>query len=259
MSVSHVERAHRIHQFCQEKPILDDVVHSETVRKAYRLGQKAIRFYNDLTGVRGRIEWDSPSELADQAIKRGAMQKQSEFESLLSLLAKNRPQSVMEIGTANGGTLFALAHVALDEAKITSVDLPNGDFGGGYTERGKKRIESYALPTQELGLFRADSHNPNTYAEVVDWLEDEPVDFLMIDGDHSRQGVVQDWEMYAPLVGPGGIIAFHDVAPHESDPKCQVSGFWQEIKQSHNTLEFIEQPATDGKGQWGGIGVVLAD
>lgn len=254
-----MERAHRVHQFCQEKPILDDLVQSETVRKVYRVGQRALRFYNDLTAPSGRVEWDSPSDLANKAIKRGAMQKQKEFESLLSLLAEDRPQNVMEIGTANGGTFFALAHVALDGAKLTSVDLPNGDFGGGYTKRGQKRIESYAHPAQELGLFRADSHDLNTYAEVVDWLEDEPVDFLMIDGDHSREGVTQDWEMYAPLVGSGGIIAFHDVAPHESDPKCQVSGLWQEIKASHATSEFIEQPTAEGKGQWGGIGIVHVD
>lgn len=259
MSVSHVERAHRVHQLCEGKPVLEDLIQSEAVRKAYRIGQKAIRGYNDFTGSRGRIEWDTPAELADEAIKRGAMQKQSEFEGLLTVLTDKRPRNIMEIGTANGGTFFALAHVALDNAKLTSLDLPNGDFGGGYTRRGQRRIESYTLPSQQTEFFRADSHQPDTYAEVADWFEDEPLDFLLIDGDHSREGVAKDWEMYAPLVDSGGIVAFHDVAPNEADPHCQVSGFWQKIKESHATQEFIEPPKADGSSRWGGIGLVYID
>jgi cephalosporin hydroxylase len=259
MNVSEVELAHRVQQFGAEKPLLRKVVGSDLTRKAYRLAQSSLRRYRDLTGPAGRFEWDSPEELADEAIRRGAMQKHSEFTGLLDVLTKQQPRNILEVGTAHGGTFFALAHVALDHGRLASVDLPGGDFGGGYTKRGKKRIESYVLPTQQLELLQADSHDPDTYAQVVDWLEDEPLDFLMIDGDHSRDGVRQDWETYGPLVGLGGMVAFHDVAPHEADPRCQVSGLWQDIKPSHNTLEFIEPPTDDGAGQWGGIGVVFVE
>jgi predicted O-methyltransferase YrrM len=36
-------------------------------------------------------------------------------------------------------------------------------------------------------------------------------DFLFIDGDHTYQGVKQDFQMYSPLVKKGGIVAFHDI------------------------------------------------
>jgi cephalosporin hydroxylase len=187
------------------------------------------------------------------------MQKHPELTGLLDLLVERPPENLLEIGTAQGGMFFALAHVALSGAKLASVDLPGGNFGGGYTSRGEERIKSYVLPTQKIKMLQADSHDADTHARVVDWLEDEPLDFLMIDGDHSREGVRQDWEMYGPLVGSGGIVAFHDVAPHESDPQCQVSGLWQEIKTTHNTSEIIQPPKANGSGQWGGIGVVFVD
>lgn len=37
------------------------------------------------------------------------------------------------------------------------------------------------------------------------------IDILFIDGDHSVQGVRSDFELYLPLVNPGGFICFDDV------------------------------------------------
>ncbi len=80
---------------------------------------------------------------------------------------------------------------------------------------------------------------------------------MFIDGDHSLEGVTRDWEMYGPLVGEGGMVAFHDVAPHDVDTDCQVSVFWEKIRQSYPTIEFIEPPSEEDSKQWGGIGIIL--
>jgi len=37
-----------------------------------------------------------------------------------------------------------------------------------------------------------------------------PVDFVFIDGDHSEQGLLADWNAWSPLVASGGIVALHD-------------------------------------------------
>jgi predicted O-methyltransferase YrrM len=41
-------------------------------------------------------------------------------------------------------------------------------------------------------------------------LKDSPVDFVFIDGDHSYDGLMGDWEAWSGLVSPGGIVALHD-------------------------------------------------
>lgn len=38
----------------------------------------------------------------------------------------------------------------------------------------------------------------------------EAVDFVFVDGDHSRGAVLQDWLDWSPHVSAGGIVAFHD-------------------------------------------------
>jgi hypothetical protein len=41
-------------------------------------------------------------------------------------------RTVVEIGSAQGGTLFLLSTIATDDALIVSLDLPTGRFGGFY-------------------------------------------------------------------------------------------------------------------------------
>ena len=41
-------------------------------------------------------------------------------------------------------------------------------------------------------------------------LKEAPVDFVFIDGDHTYQGLREDWEAWSGLVAPGGVIALHD-------------------------------------------------
>jgi hypothetical protein len=38
----------------------------------------------------------------------------------------------------------------------------------------------------------------------------QPIDFLLIDGDHAENAVRQDWDDWHPHVVDGGIVAFHD-------------------------------------------------
>jgi predicted O-methyltransferase YrrM len=88
--------------------------------------------------------------------------------------------------------------------------------------------------------MRANSHHPSTIAEAKRLLAGRPVDLLFIDGDHTYEGVKEDWEMYSPLVRSGGLIVFHDVAGNYED--TQVKRFWDEIKINHSYKEFMNHP-----------------
>ena len=60
------------------------------------------------------------------------IQNKDEISALLGIVKRVRPKSLLEIGTASGGTLFLLTRVAAPDAQLFSVDLPDGPFGGGY-------------------------------------------------------------------------------------------------------------------------------
>jgi predicted O-methyltransferase YrrM len=200
--------------------------------------------------------WSSV-RLAEAAQRRGAMQKVTELAPLLALLARRRPVTVVEIGTYRGGSLYAFCCVAHPAGTIVSIDLPGGLFGGGYSDEQLDHLRGYGLEGQSLHFLQQDSQEPSTRDEAVSRLDGRPIDFLMIDGDHRYEGVRRDFELYSPLVGPRGLIAFHDILPHPRTPLCQVDLLWKEIRPSHRYVEFLDPGEDWGSGQWGGIGVLL--
>jgi predicted O-methyltransferase YrrM len=182
----------------------------------------------------------------------GALQKQNELEDLSGfLLTREPPKTVLEIGTCRGGTLWLWCRLAAPDALIVSVDLPGGPFGGGYTVQDVPIFLGHAEADQDIQLLAGNSHSPKMLEAVQGKLGDRGVDLLFIDGDHSYDGVKQDWEMYSPLVNPGGIVIFHDIVKHTKFPECQVDRFWRELKPEHDHEEFC---APD-RG-WAGIGAI---
>jgi len=138
-----------------------------------------------------------------------------EVLELAEIVADLRPRRVLEIGTARGGILFIWCRLASDDSTIVSVDLPGGPFGGGYPMWRTVLYKYFKKPRQKLHLIRGDSHDPRTLEKVKKILGGGELDFLFIDGDHTYEGVRRDFEMYSPLVRRGGVVAFHDIAPHD--------------------------------------------
>jgi cephalosporin hydroxylase len=183
-----------------------------------------------------------------EGVRIAPMQIRNEIAQLLGELERRRPRTVLEIGTANGGSLYLFCEAAAADAHFVSVDLPGGLFGGGYEATRGSLYESFARPDQRLDLLRADSHDSATKKRVEELVEGREVDFLFIDGDHSRRGVENDYDAYAPLVGAGGAIALHDIHPGSSSLVGGVPDFWNELKPTVEHEEFVDSDAQEGYG-----------
>jgi cephalosporin hydroxylase len=187
-------------------------------------------------------------------------QKKDEILSLLGLVEALEPVTVVEIGTASGGTLFMLTEVAAVNATIISVDLPGGRLGGetsdmrfDYPAWRTRLYRGFAREDQTVHALRADSHDVATVREVRRLLGERTIDFLFIDGDHSYDGVRQDFELYSPLVRKDGVVAFHDIVPggpgKRGDPG-DVPVFWKEVGTRYRVeAEFVED------WDWGSCGI----
>jgi len=183
-------------------------------------------------------------EFKSGSISIAPMQVHSEIKALCQALQELRPATIVEIGTARGGSLYLFARMAAADARLISVDLPFGRFGGGYPAWRKRLYQAFAGPSQSLALLRADSHDAGTVKQVTGLCKGQPVDFLFIDGDHSYSGVQADFEAYSPLVRPGGLIGFHDIVPGVERDTGGVPQFWQDLKRSGRVRgqfhEFVE-------------------
>ena len=87
-----------------------------------------------------------------------------------------------------------------------------------------------------------------------------PFDFIFVDGGHDYETVQNDYEKYWPMVRPGGVMAFHDIAypdlnsPHQID----VGRWWRDLKMNgHRPMAWLREMFDhDGQDDWG-IGVLV--
>lgn len=151
------------------------------------------------------------------------VQRSEELWILVQAIQEISAKRILEIGTANGGTLKFFEQVVGPEGKIVTVDS------------GKASIEGlpvdFSNPLCDIQLVTGFSQAPETIEKVKLALGDEPIDFLFIDGGHDYEVVKADFDNYHGLVRPGGIIGFHDV----NHPP--VKKLWNEINIPHKSKE----------------------
>ncbi|MFZ0105803.1 MAG: class I SAM-dependent methyltransferase [Thiobacillus sp.] len=173
------------------------------------------------------------------------LQKRPEILALARVVDELKPQTILEIGTARGGTLLIWSRLAAE--KVISCDLV-------HREPQKALLEALPPPGSKcrVKLLTGNSHSTEFKRQVAAELAGKKVDFLFIDGDHTVEGVEADYEDYREFVRPGGIIAFHDIVEKQPFETNQVHQFWQQIRKQTATEEFISDPDQCGFG----IGIV---
>jgi predicted O-methyltransferase YrrM len=182
----------------------------------------------------------SPAELVDISLSCPAIQSQqirSEFLALAQLVKQQNCKYVMEIGTFRGGTLFVFSQLAEPGATMISLDFHMSFFGKVYGALQKPLLRKFVRNGKSLFMVRENSHLPQTLDTIRNILQGHQLDFLFIDGDHSYEGVREDFMMYSPLVRDGGLIAFHDIA--DSGGSREVHRLWSELKPNFQHEEFI--------------------
>lgn len=173
-----------------------------------------------------------------------------EIEGFIRLLMGEGVRSYMEIGCRYGDTFHAVG-CALEKGSIlVAVDLPGAKSGmknkGGHQDSWKyllRASDDLRNRGQKSFVILGDSHEESTKAQAAQYA---PFDALLIDGDHTAEGVRKDWHDYG---GMARIVAFHDIA---GDGKWarQIRPLYEELASTHRHREFI----FDGKRR--GIGVI---
>ena len=162
-----------------------------------------------------------------------ALQKVHELTFILSLIEPG--DKVLEIGCDAGGTTWALAECGV---KHFGIDLPGEAYSSGL---------AFAAESVTTILW-GDSHDSKIKLDMKELLDNQQVDVLIIDGDHTYAGVQQDFAMYSPLCK--GMVIFHDICHHVQND-VQVERFYGNLKSAYTHIEFASPPY-----DWGGIGII---
>jgi len=207
--------------------------------------KKLVEFHKKPFNMGTLIDWAIKFPSSAGYMKVRSIQIRSEIMSLANAVAGLKPKRILEIGTAQGGTLFIWANLASE--KVISCDLED--------PKGRRPVYE-AFPNSKgsckVTHLNGHSHQESFLKKVEDELNGEKVDFLFIDGDHTEVGVEQDYNDYHHLVRSGGLIAFHDIVEKQALSGNQVYYFWKRLKENTETEEFVNDVNQTGYG----IGIV---
>jgi cephalosporin hydroxylase len=112
-------------------------------------------------------------------------------------LAELRPALLIETGTAEGGSALMYAHLMdlMDHGRVITIDIDD--------------VREYEHP--RVTFLHGSSTDPEVVTRVAEeaGAADGPV-MVILDGDHSRDHVARELELYAPLVTPGSYLLSQD-------------------------------------------------
>lgn len=145
-----------------------------------------------------------------------------EEAAMLYRIARRLPpeSTIVEIGSWKGKSTYCLA-CGLRSGRIVAIDPfdASGDAESQpfYLKRhGQTPLYiEFQQQMKELGVAHKIVVKQGFSAQFVGIFP--RIDLLFIDGDHSREGTLFDFENYAPYVPVGGYIAFHDYQ-NRADP-----------------------------------------
>jgi predicted O-methyltransferase YrrM len=123
---------------------------------------------------------------------------------LYRLARELRQATVVEIGRSKGGSTLLLAAAVGEGSHVYSYDLHVKATAGRESDRElRDALARYGL-AERATLLVADSRTAETPAA--------PCDLVLVDGDHSYDGVRADYEHWRGTIRAGGHLLFHDAA-----------------------------------------------
>jgi precorrin-6B methylase 2 len=135
-------------------------------------------------------------------------QHPAEFAALLDALAIEGVTSILEVGVFQGGTLARFS-AAFPDIHVVGID---------------PRPMIAAEDVHRLRVVHGSSHDPKVRQRARLLNDGEPFDFVFIDGDHSYDGVREDWNWSR---FEGRMVAFHDICSTHTCPG--VVKWWDEF------------------------------
>lgn len=167
-----------------------------------------------------------------------------ELKSFVKLAVDLDVRRYLEIGSRNGDSFFAVMANLRAGAFGMSIDLPENiltmrsmaDTVMELRNMGQRTALFYESSRESSALWAAKAN--------------ASFDLVLIDGDHTYEGVRQDWIDYA-IIAP--IVAIHDIAAPDgwksSGVPNEVGRFWRELKPHLiKTQEFISPGSKMGYG-----------
>jgi predicted O-methyltransferase YrrM len=169
------------------------------------------------------------------------------YHLLWTIGAVYNPKRIMEIGCRTGISICQLLSACKDYTAYADVDFKKvvlfDMFADGLISPGliKRNLKHLNIPVEPEFIIGDSKVTVPQYTSGT-------FEYILVDGDHSKEGAMIDLTNVIPLLETGGILIFDDI----SEDGVSLDDVWQNFKSQHQD-EF--QFAEDYNGKGFGIGV----
>jgi hypothetical protein len=160
----------------------------------------------------------------------------------------------VEIGVHYGHSLSSMAHT-FSNKHLIGIDLfdqawfkKHGSIIDNVYDLVKRNTTKFNNNNNNnISLIKGYSNSNKTIDQLKNLLDGKEIDLLYIDGDHSYESVISDFELYFPLVKKGGLIVFDDYLPVYNDPYKAVNNLCDKYKLNLNIIGLTEDKGNYNK------------
>lgn len=155
-----------------------------------------------------------------------------------------KPRRILEIGTRTGISLCQLlsAHNELETVeKVVCVDPFDAFTSANLVRTNLAHLNINLGPKLKIEPIRSQDYFTNLKSSTTQ----ETFDYILVDGDHSKEVAGYDLREAHELLEKGGIIVFDDISTAPGE--CALLDVWEAWKTEHEG-EYTFTEVLEGKG-----------
>jgi cephalosporin hydroxylase len=136
---------------------------------------------------------------------RPIIQYPQDIVAMQELIWKTRPDIIVETGVAHGGSLIlyaSLLQMLGEQGRVLGIDIDIRDHN-------RQAIESHPMG-RHIDLLEGSSVSEETLRQVREHVKDKQRVTVVLDSNHTHDHVLEELELYSPLVSPGCYLVVFD-------------------------------------------------
>jgi cephalosporin hydroxylase len=151
-----------------------------------------------------RVGWALKYSYQFSWMGRPIIQMPEDIVRMQEILYRLRPDVIIETGVAHGGSLVFYASLCelFGKGRVVGIEL-------SIRSHNRRALEEHEM-AHRITLIEGDSTRPDVVRQVYDEVRPEDSVLVLLDSNHTRDHVLRELELYAPLVTAGSYIVATD-------------------------------------------------
>lgn len=181
-----------------------------------------------------RAGWDTKYVYSFTWLGRPIIQLPEDMVRIQEVIFDVQPDVIIETGVAHGGSLIFYAGLckAMDRGRVVGVDIE-------IRPHNRAAIEAHPL-FPYITLIEGSSTDEATVEQVKAQIRPGERTLVLLDSNHTKEHVLAELSLYAPLVSEGSYIVAMDGIMEQvvGAPRTQADWEWNNPRRA--ALEFVE-------------------